>query len=213
MAEQLGDIESWSGELQDFTSFEKEHFQPIVSGDDLYRLARNLLSNIGHDVKIADSSSRHLLQLLGEIDRSDEKAVQNWLAEQLRFRSFGRFQVPREQVVAMDNMPDVVIARAPNEVAIEVKQADSLRIKLLETALENQLAETYLLPQYRRHGILFLTNNGRKKRWRHSETKRMLDFPQLLKHLSGLAESKVSNSAGAIKVSVVGVDLVVEKSN
>ena len=150
---------------------------------------------------------------LAKVKTSDEAAVQDWLAEQLLLRSNKRFHVHREAHVADEKRPDVVASDTESrfEVAIEVKQADSWTTSQLVKALEEQLAETYLKPARRRHGILFMTDSGRKS-WQHPETGKRIGFTDLIAFLSDKAEKKTKNEMGPITISVIGIDIVGDHS-
>jgi hypothetical protein len=93
------------------------------------------------------------------------------------------------------------------EVAIEIKQADSCTANELPDALTIQLAEDYLKPQSRRHGILFLTDHGRKK-WKHPKTKQKLSFDEIVQWLNKTASQMKCNSSGQIEISAFGITCV-----
>jgi hypothetical protein len=89
---------------------------------------------------------------------------------------------------------------------IEVKQADSWTVNELVHALENQLAEDYLKTTTRRHGILYMSNHGRKG-WKHTESGAEIKFADLVEFLSQKATDKTNNSSGPIQLAVMGLDV------
>ena len=225
-AELIGDFTTFT--IEEFTNLQEQHFHTISNANDLFRVVNNVLAAIKQQLGNSDSSTKLLLESLGKIyavkkfvrkkypkalpdvRSSDEEAVQNWLAEQLRLRSNGRYHVQREPRVAKKKMPDIIVSDSESrfEVAIEIKQADSWSPNQLIEALDVQLAETYLKPEYRRHGVLFMTDSGRRAWWTHPDTRKRLRFDELTQFLSDRAGMKVSNEMGTISTSVVGVDIV-----
>jgi hypothetical protein len=66
------------------------------------------------------------------------------------------------------------------EVAIEVKHGGKgWSARDLEGALTGQLAEDYLKPAKRRHGVLVVSHHGRRT-WRAPENGAVLAFPMLV---------------------------------
>ena len=205
MAERDTESPPWTED--EIVTFENEHIAPIKNGDDLYRVVLAVLDDIRHQFAHGDASSKRLLSKLAVIDKDDEESVQNWLAEQLSLRTNGRYHVHRETEVANKDKPDIIVsgATAQVEVAIEVKQADSLSPNELKGALTQQLAEDYLKPHIRRHGVLFMTDHGRRQ-WKHPLTRKKLSFDGLLAFLSGVSNVTTKNSTGKVQVSVCGID-------
>lgn len=208
MAERDAEFPAWTE--SETLRFEKRYIAPINNGDALYQCVLNVLYDIRHGFEQNDASSKLLLPKLAEIKKDDEKSVQNWLAEQLTLRANGRYHVHREAEVAGHNMPDIIISGTSGqfEIAIEVKRADSWSPNELKTALTQQLAEDYLKPLSRRHGILFLTDHGRRQ-WMQPVFKRTgLTFIELQAFLSDIATTIKSNATGNVKVSVFGIDAI-----
>ncbi len=200
-AEKDTEFPAWTS--AEVLSFERQHTAPAKTGPDLLRIVMAVLADITFDLAKADVSSRALLQRA-----KDEDEARNWLAEQISFRSKGRFHVYREAEVAQRDRPDIVVAStsARCEVAIEVKNGNKgWSIRDLENALCSQLAEDYLKPDTRRHGVLIVTNHS-VRNWIDQQTRERLPFNALIARLSGLAEKLLSNGSGAIEVRCVGVD-------
>ena len=200
-AERDFEFEPWRP--RQVVTMETQHVAPIRTSHDLIRVIASVLKDIQRDLAHEDASSRALLA-----NADNENLVQNWLAEQLRLRTKGRYHVHREPEVAGKNEPDVVISAvgASVELAIEVKHGGKpWTVADLEHALAQQLATDYLRTQARRSGILVITNH-RSRTWRAPENGASLRFGPLISRLNGLAETLTSNPTGPIKVQVVGID-------
>jgi len=205
MAERDVEFPAWTE--NETLTLENKHITPIKDGDELYQCILNVLDDIRYGFEQSDASSKQLLSKLAEIKKDDEKSVQNWLAEQLTLRANGRYHVHREAEVANIKEPDIIISGTTGqfEIAIEVKQADSWSPNELKEALTQQLAEYYLKPLSRRHGILFLTDHGRRQ-WKYPDSQKRLTFIELQTFLSDIAVVIKNNAAGNIRVSVFGID-------
>jgi hypothetical protein len=168
----------------------------------------SVFEDISYQLSKGDASSKRLLSLLAEIEKDDEETLQNWLAEQLILRSNKRYHVSREKEVAKKKRPDIIVSGVTilAEVAIEVKQADSWSPNQLSDALTKQLSRDYLKLSTRRHGILFMTNHGRRQ-WKSIVKTGTFTFDELLAWLSGTASSITKNATGKVDVSVFGIDV------
>jgi hypothetical protein len=137
----------------------------------------------------------------------DEDEVQNWLADQLNLRSRGRYRAFREAQVAQGDKPDVIVVStaASCEVAVEIKHSKNWTLRELDFALRRQLAEDYLKPEARRHGVLLISHH-RARQWRDTETNERMTFIGLIQRLSAVAASLNNYSSGAIEVRCLGID-------
>lgn len=107
-------------------------------------------------------------------------------------------------------MPDVLVSAigALVEVAVEAKHGGKgWSTKALEESLRTQLAEDYLRPTSRRHGVFVVTNH-KKRGWQHPKTRKSMTFSEMIAYLNGVAAALRRNKAGEIAVSVVGIDAV-----
>lgn len=200
-AEQDAELITWTPE--EVLNFEQDYIAPIKTGDDLLRAIINVLLDIQSSFSRSDATSRSLIQRA-----KNEDEVQEWLGEQLNFRSKNRFHVHREVQVANRDKPDIIISStsASVEVAVEIKHGGmSWSVKDLERALAKQLAKNYLKPSTRRHGILIVSYHGRRT-WRHPNTRVTMEFCEVIEHLQGLATALVSNDFGYICTRVLGID-------
>ncbi|TIV15228.1 MAG: hypothetical protein E5V95_27255 [Mesorhizobium sp.] len=197
------DCEPPAWDTLEVRQFERTHTAPIKTGADLMRLVMSVLDEICFQLKKGDVSSRPLLERA-----KDEDEARNWLTEQLMLRAKGRFHAYREAEVALSDRPDVVIAStsAQCEVAIEVKHGGmGWTFRQLDNALRIQLAEDYLKPATRRHGILIITNH-KSRIWIDPQTNERHGFEELISILAKAANSMTGNSSGPIEVACVGVD-------
>jgi len=197
------DAEPPAWNAAEVAGFERQHTAPVKTGTDLLRIVMSVLSDIQFQLKKGDVSSRPLLQRA-----KDEDEVQNWLVEQMNYRSRGRFNAYREAQVAGGNKPDVIVSStaAQCEVGVEVKHGGKgWTLRQLEKALRLQLAQDYLKPPTRRDGIFLVTHHG-QRRWRDPESNRLMTFETLIRWLEGIAEMLVENDSGPIEVKCFGID-------
>ncbi|MEW6220981.1 MAG: hypothetical protein AB1634_15820 [Thermodesulfobacteriota bacterium] len=200
-AESDAELPAWTP--AEVLNFEHRHVVPAKTGEALLQVVLGVLAEIQQDLRHEDFTSRPLLTRA-----ADEPEVQGWLAEQLSLRSRGQFHVHREAKVADMKQPDIVVSStaARFEVAIEVKHGGmDWTVRELERALTRQLAEDYLKPASRRHGILVVSHHG-KRTWRDPATRASLQFPALVSRLDELARRLPRNALGAIAVRVKGLD-------
>jgi hypothetical protein len=168
-----------------------------------------VLEDIAQNLTHGDVTSRPLLERA-----KDEDEVQNWLVEQMNARARGRFHAFREAEVATGDKPDVILAStsALCEVAIEVKHGGKgWTARDLEQALRSQLAEDYLKPESRRHGVLVITHH-RDRRWLRVSAKKPIAFSDLISWLNEIATTITRNTVGPIVVKVFGINAIIFRS-
>jgi hypothetical protein len=199
-AERDCELPAWT--TKEVLRFERERTAPVKTGAGLLHVVEGVLSDIRFQLAKEDASSRRLLQ-----HANDEDEVQNWLAEQLALRARERYRVFRESEVAQGDKPDLIVAStsASCEVAIEVKHSKNWSLRQLDQALRVQLADDYLKPEARRHGILVITHHLARQ-WRDTETNEMMTFGALIERLSAVAKMLIRNSVGTIEVKCIGID-------
>jgi hypothetical protein len=71
--------------------------------------------------------------------------------------------------------------------------------------LRSQLAEDYLKPESRRHGVLVITHH-RDRRWLDVDDKKPIYFSELIEWLSGIAATIKQNTMGTIDVRCFGIN-------
>ena len=183
---------------------EEQHLLPAKTGEALLDVVMGVLSDIQASSSHADASSLHLVR-----DAEKEEAVQKWLAEQLHLRSVGRYHDLRESQISQGHRPDIVLGStaADVQVAIEIKHGKkrAWTVKRLEQALIKQLAERYLKPSNRRWGVLVISHHGNRS-WFDPETKRRLEFQDVIRRLQALAERISLAPSSGVTVRVCGID-------
>jgi hypothetical protein len=187
----------------EIVSFGQRHTAPVKTGIDLFRIVMSVLNDIQFQLISGDVSSRPLLKRA-----KDEDEVQKWIVEQMNYRSRSRFAAFRESEVAGGDKPDVIVSStsARCEVGIEVKHGGmQWSPRKLEKALCSQLAQDYLKPSTRRHGVLVITHHG-KRSWRNPESNEPMIFADLIKWLQSKAATILQNDSGPIEVKCIGID-------
>jgi hypothetical protein len=162
-----------------------------------------VLADIVFRLNNGDSTSRQLLERA-----KDEDEVQHWLTEQMQLRALGRYHAYREAQVAKGDKPDIIVAStaAQCEIAIEVKHGGKgWTASQLEKALRVQLAEDYLKPATRRHGVLVITHH-RDRKWLDPVTRQPLSFEAVIDRLEAIAATLVETTSRVIEVHCVGIN-------
>jgi hypothetical protein len=195
------EVPAWTPE--EVRAFEADSIAPAKAGADLLRVVLGVLADIQLNLTSGDFTSRALLE-----KAKDEDEVQPWLAEQMLARAKGRFHILREGEIALGDKPDIIVASTASQcqVAVEVKHGGKGWTGAdLEDALRVQLAEDYLKPEYRRHGVLVVTHH-RDRRWHRTNENKKIEFSDLIEWLSGIAATIKQNAAGRIAVECVGLN-------
>lgn len=173
-AEVRADLPPW--DAQDIRTFAKEHETDPKMGADLFRIACKRFEAIRYDVEKAENSRRQ------DLHRDDDEArLRRWLASELSRRSCGRYTVPQEAEIDLQQCPDLRIEnpQIPAAVSIEVKWADNWSLADLLERLQNQLVGQYLRAHNASHGIYVLGNIGNKQYWIDPKDQRHLNFSKL----------------------------------
>ena len=200
-AEKDTEIPAWTA--AEVLRFHRNFTVPAKTGADLLRIVIGVLGDIAQNLTHGDVTSRPLLERA-----KDEDEVQNWLVEQMNARARDRFHAFREAEVAEGDKPDVIAAStsAPCQVAIEVKHGGKgWTARELREALRTQLAEDYLKPENRRHGVLVITHH-RDRRWLDLKERKPISFAELIAWLSAIAGTLTDNTVGQIGVGCVGIN-------
>ena len=206
-AHRMAEVESederrrWSE--KEVRAFETTWTEPVGTGEQLLALVCELVDDIAAEFVSADESAREV------VETADlEHSVQTWLARELRHRAKGRFNVVLEKEVVLRERPDITVVAAGGsvEVAVEVKHGNKRwTLEQLRRALSVQLAEDYLKPAKRRHGLMVISlHKGRI--WADKATNASLDFPALIATLQAQAAGILTNRFGSVAVAVRGLD-------
>ena len=205
-AERDTEFPAWSE--AEVLTFHERYASPVKTGHDLLNVTSDVLADIEHALSRDDVSSRALL-----LRAANEDEVRNWLVEQMNFRAKGRFLATRESEIAFEDRPDVIVSStaAPVSVAFEIKHGGmNWTVTDFELALTSQLAQDYLKPAERRHGILVISYHGHRT-WRHPRTRAVMLFDDVIARLRKIAATIHSNEDGAIAVRVFGINAAQEK--
>jgi hypothetical protein len=200
-AERDAEFPAWTA--AEVLTLERDSTAPAKTGADLLRIVLGVLADIQHNLTAGDFNSRTLLERA-----QDEYEVQPWLAEQMLARAKGRFHIIREGEIALGDKPDIFVASTAStfQVAVEIKHGGKgWSAPDLEDALRTQLAEDYLKPEYRRHGVLVITHH-RDRRWQRAGDHKKIEFSDLITWLSGIAATIEHNAAGHITTRCVGLN-------
>jgi hypothetical protein len=203
-AEQDADLKPWTP--QQVRNFNDRLDRTPQDHHELAEVAILRLLDLKDDLENGDNSVAGILQKVEQ-----ETEMRNYIARELREKSFGRYSIPQEEELADSKRPDLRFygAGIPGPIPTELKLADANwgGPKLFER-LENQLAGDYLRDINSGRGIFILVLRGeRKTSWQHPDTRQPLNFDQLV---SALQEhwTKISPRFPKIDdITVIGIDL------
>ena len=199
-AEQLSESPPWNP--QDIRDFMQEHETSPHSAYELFKIACKRFTSIKDEVEKGEISSRYDLHPDDEEDR-----LRSWLARQLRSRSKGRYNVPQEEEIDLEQRPDLRL-EAPGiaPVSIEVKWADNWSLNELIEGLADQLVGKYLRAPDSNYGIYVLGYKGEKNHWLKGESGQKLAFNELVQDLQHKARELEKDYKDAICLKVFGID-------
>jgi hypothetical protein len=172
---------------------------------DLQRVAMRRLADIGHDLHHADFAQGAVVKAL-----KGERAVQNWIANELRTRQRRAYSVEREPHVVEEKEPDIRLRAQTTDASlpIEIKVAESWSLSELEDALNIQLGGRYLRHQDGKHGVLLLVHQKRRgSRGWESAAGSSLSFREVVSHLATLADENAAKGADAPQAVIAVLDV------
>lgn len=185
--------------LAEVIDFEEKALLPIRNGEDLLDMIFGILEDIREDLIRGDFSGRQSLR-----NCADEKAVQEWVANQLHLRSQNRFNVAREQITGRGDKMDIIISSGPNiSMVIEIKRYNQKGMKPLEAALMAQLPDGYLLVEQRKHGILLVSNHQAPV---PNSPDTLEAFAELMNKLDSSAKQFSESDVRGRKLRAIGLD-------
>jgi hypothetical protein len=168
---------------------------------DLYKIACKRLKELKNDVEISDNSLRDELRA-GDI----ESKLRRWVARKLQERSRKRFIISQEDVIDMEERPDLRIRnQKTSPVSVEVKWAERWTVPQLLERLENQLLGQYLRAHTSRHAV-YLIGLSESHRWRLSDGDRLISFEELIELLTTRANELRKQRKDVEDVAVFGID-------
>lgn len=187
----------------EFREWEKRFLIPPHSHDELYDLMLERIDDVIDDILNHDFSDRALLKTI-----TSEPDIQPILARKFYDRQFNQYRVTREEEVAERKKTDIRLLATEFDGCgvIEIKIGDNNSVSELEKAITDQIIPQYLRHERCRGGCLLVTFSGRSG-FKPPESKKSMDFDDVIKHLKDFAEEKVSEHHGAFKLTVKGLDL------
>jgi hypothetical protein len=171
---------------------------------DLQRVALRRVSDMEYALHHDDFAQGGVFKAL-----RPETAVQEWVADRLRLKQGRAYSLEREPVVVEGKMPDIRLRARTTDAGlpIEIKVAESWSLPQLEEALTVQLGGRYLRAQDAHHGVLLLVHQkARPRGWRNAKG-RMLTFPQIIKHLQGIADKRAATAPDAPQARIAVLDV------
>ena len=118
--------------------------------------------------------------------------------------------VTREEEVADGKRTDIRLSttKGDQKAVVEVKIADKgWTLTNFVQALRDQLVGKYLRQATCKAGCLLLTYHGRKKHWKHPETRKQIKFPELVTILKDKAQALEAETQYDVRIAVFGLDL------
>lgn len=198
------DAEHMAWAADEALRFEQQFEKPPVTGQELQLVALQRLEDLQHDLINGDFQQGNTLRAL-----SDERAVQNWMADRLRQMQANAYSIEREVHVAGEKEPDLRFrAKAADaNVATEIKIVESWTLEQLEDALVKQLCGQYLRADDGREGILLLVHQApRPIGWKQPDGS-YVTFEALVQHLHRLAARIRRESPSGPQPEVFAIDV------
>jgi hypothetical protein len=199
------DAEFTAYDPQDLVILESRYEAPPHDRDGLFTVMMDRLDDLAHNVAHYDFTDRRTLRTI-----TDEVEMQRTLSWRLADKSNGSFVLTREDEVADLKRTDIRFSavRGDQKAVAEVKIADTRwSLADLELALRNQLVGQYLRHAFCKAGCLLLTYDGRKKYWIHPQTRRHMNFPQVVAYLHEKAQQLAKEMHDEVRLAVFGLDL------
>jgi hypothetical protein len=198
-AETAAESRSWTP--ADIREFAIEHEIDPKTDRDLYKIACKRLKELKNDVEKSDNSLRDELRA-GDI----ESKLRRWVARKLQERSRKRFIISQEDVIDLEERPDLRIQnQKTNPVSVEVKWAERWTAPQLLDRLENQLLGQYLRAHTSRHAV-YLIGLSERHEWRSPDEDRLLSFAELIELLINRANELCKQREDVEGVAVFGID-------
>ncbi len=124
----------------------------------------------------------------------------------------GAYFVTREEEVADQKHTDIRLSCVGRDqrAVVEVKIADKWTLQQLGHALQNQLEGQYLRHSKCKAGCLLLTYHGRKNYWIRPDSKKRLQFAEVVEYLK--EKVRILANMPDVRVTAVGLDLTAPDS-
>jgi hypothetical protein len=187
------DIKLFSDEAEKCPSTHRELFDLMVTR----------LSDLKDELENGANSNAVTFQDVQE-ERKHRIYIGGWLQD----HNSGLYGVSPETELADRTKPDLYVSSNGilGHVPIELKVANNWTVKDLEDALKTQLCGQYLRDIAVNFGIYLLVYLGQKQ-WEDPDTRKGIDFNQLINRLEILAEEIVKKDRKIEALKVIGIDL------
>ena len=189
----------------DIVTLEDSLEAPVRDAQGLFSLMISRLKDLDHDLRYHEFSDRKTVKGITE-----ESEMRHTLAMRLHDKANDAYKVAQEEEVANRKRTDIrLLAVGCNHKAvIEIKIADKNRsLRDLESALEKQLVGQYLQHNNCRSGCLLLTYAGKRKGWRHPESRKPLSPRQAVEYLQVKARKIEAENQHQVHLDVYLLDL------
>ena len=177
---------------------------PPITRDDMFSIMADRLADL-EDLLLRDDSPRQAWAAI-----TSEAVMRREIARELRHARRASYSVDQEAVTADDKETDIRLRSivTDQQAVIELKIGDKPRsARDLRAALRDQLLAKYLAPETSRAGCLLITLGDKHRSWDHPDTDDVLDFAGLIALLRDEANAIMAEMAGAVRLTVVGLDL------
>ena len=188
---------------EDVVELERRLEIPPQDRNSLFKVMMDRLDDLQHYFTNDDFTDRVTVRNIKE-----EMEMQRTLAWRIRDKANGAYKVTREEEVADHKRPDIRLwtVKGDHKAAVEVKMAYKYSLTQLEKALRDQLVGQYLRHENCKAGCLLLTYHGEKKYWVHPETKKRLEFSEIVTFLKEKAQD-IERETQDVRLGVFGLDL------
>ena len=200
------ELEPWQGAA--IAEFAQWTGKPPRTEADLFDLGIARLDDLMRDIEEGDESEATLL-----LKATNEPELRRYFANQLRKSSRSLYTVGSEEELADATRTDIRL-HAPQvsaPVPIELKISDNWTLAQLIERLENQLVGQYMRTS--QYGIFLVVHNGRNKSWKDTQSKKMLDFFDLIETLKRHATQLAQKYPNISALEVIGIDFTVRSSH
>ena len=191
----------------DVFKLEERHEAPPKDSHGLFAVMMDRLANLQYDLDHHDFTDRRTVQGIQQ-----EPEMQRTLALRLEGQANGAYFVTREEEVADQKHTDIRLSCVGRDqrAVVEVKIADKWTLQQLGHALQNQLEGQYLRHSKCKAGCLLLTYHGRKNYWIRPDSKKRLQFAEVVEYLK--EKVRILANMPDVRVTAVGLDLTAPDS-
>ena len=196
------EIDSAALDESQAVTLDKTGEAPPSTNEAMFALMNDRLAELD-DLLLSDASPREAWATI-----TDEKVMRREISRELRHAANGIYKVDQEAVTADEKETDIRLRSvvSEHEAVIELKRGDSRSARALRDTIKNQLVAKYMAAEYSRSGCLLVTL-ARKKRWRHPDTKTLIDSSELRSVLHQEAKRVEKDMGGMVALCVHLLDL------